>query len=292
MKMTAMEIMTGAEDATIAKRERRKTLVRSALIILAIAILATAPGWLPGRIYGSSNKIAVASRVAADYAAQRLKEGQIPLWNPNVGLGVPVIGDGQSGVFYPTILLHMILPAKSAWVADGVLKFWLAGFGVVMLVVGFVSRVGSHSEPYGAVFAAILFMLALMCLALFDAAAVNAVALLPWAVIATGALFKRMSAARLVGMTLLLLVIFLGGENAAAVGVVLACVVYLLWNFARGPKEWERLGGAILALMAAVGVAALLAGVQWVPGHYNERVEGINGFSSCRPSIVRAVVVG
>src|SRR5258706_10902763 len=144
MKMTAMEIFTGTEDATIARRERRKMLVRSALIILAVAIPATTPGWLLGRVYGSSNKIAVASRLAVDYAAQRLKEGEIPLWNPNVGLGAPVIGDGQTGVFYPTILFHMMLPAKWAWVADGVVKFWLAGVGVGVLVRGLVSWIGSR----------------------------------------------------------------------------------------------------------------------------------------------------
>src|SRR5258706_33249 len=194
----------------------------------------------------------------------------------------------------------MMLPAKWAWVADGVVKFWLAGFGVVMLVVEFVSRniltsassVELHNDPYGAVFAGILFMLALMCLALFDAAAVNAVALLPWAVIATGAISRRLSAARLVGMTLLLLVIFLGGENAAAVGVILACMIHFLCIFAGGPKEWGRLTGAILAFAAAVGVAATVAAVQWMPAYYNEGIEGINGFATARRSIVNVMVLG
>src|SRR2546430_17649189 len=105
MKMTAMEIFTGTEDATIAKREERKLLVRCALIRLVTAILGTAPGWWPGMVYGGRDAYGVASRMAVDYAAARLRQGEIPLWNPNVWLGVPVIGDGQTGVFYPTMLL-------------------------------------------------------------------------------------------------------------------------------------------------------------------------------------------
>ena len=118
--MTAMEIMTGTEDATIAKREERKLLVRSALIILAVSILATLPGWWPGMIFSGRDYSSVALRGAVDYAAQRLRDGEIPLWNPNVGLGAPVLGDGQTGVFFPTMLLHVLLPSKLAWVAGAI----------------------------------------------------------------------------------------------------------------------------------------------------------------------------
>ena len=92
----------------------------------------------------------MAERVAIEYAAQRLKAGEIPLWNPNEGLGAPVIGDGETGVFFPTNLLHMVVPAKWAWVASAIVLMWLAGFGAVVLWAGFASRTGSHSEPYKA----------------------------------------------------------------------------------------------------------------------------------------------
>src|SRR5258706_2920797 len=145
MKMTVMEIMTGTEDATIAKRERRKTLLRSALIILAIAILATVPGWFPGMIYGGRGPRSAMSRMAVEYAAQRLKAGEIPLWNPNVGLGEPVIGNGATGVFFPTIVLHMVMPAKWAGVASAIVIMWLSGFRVVTFIVGFASQYGTYS---------------------------------------------------------------------------------------------------------------------------------------------------
>src|SRR3954470_3329345 len=151
MKMTAMQIMTGTEDAAIAKRQERRLLLHCALIILVIAIAASLSGWWPGQIYGSADPSLATSRLAVEYAAGRLKAGEIPLWNPNIGLGEPLLGNGITGVFFPTMLLHMVLPTKWAWVAGAIVINWLAGFGVALLVikrVGFASRSGSHSEPY------------------------------------------------------------------------------------------------------------------------------------------------
>src|SRR5688500_14174141 len=101
--MTAMEIYTGTEDASLAKRQARRALIESALIMLGVAILPTIAGWLPGRVFGNDDAAALAGRVATEYAAQRLRAGEIPLWNPDVSLGAPLIGDGQTAVFFPTI---------------------------------------------------------------------------------------------------------------------------------------------------------------------------------------------
>ncbi|HEV8605829.1 MAG TPA: hypothetical protein VGQ99_10710 [Tepidisphaeraceae bacterium] len=294
--MTAMEIFTGTEDTTIERREGRKALIRSALIILAIAILATLPGWMPGRIYGAADGESAASRLAVEYAAQRLKTGEIPLWNPNVGLGVAVIGDGQTGVFFPTILLHMVMPATWSWTMSAVVRLWLAGFGGVVLarrVQGSGFRVqGEHghaSTPahatqnelsiLPAVFAGVVFMLGGLCIGFRNVSAMNAISLLPWAMLASEGLFRRLSAARLVGMTLLFLVIFLAGSNAASAGVMLACVIYLVWNFARQPRQWSSFVGALFALVAAAGVAGLVGAVQWMPAYSNAQFNGINGFA-------------
>ncbi len=261
-----MDIYTGSEDVTIARREGRKVLVRSALIILAVAILATAPGWFPGLVYAGAGPRAAMSRIAVEYAAQRLKAGEIPLWNPNVGLGAPVVGNGRTGVFYPTILLHMTMPAKAAWVANAIVLMSVAGFGVVVLMVAFAQRTGLHGEPYaGALPAGLMFMAIAMCIRFLDLSAMNALALLPWALLASGALLNRMSAARLVGLTLLFVMVFLGGDDAASLGVTLTCIIYPVWSFIRRPSQWTAFVGALLALIAAIAVAASVAAVQWMP---------------------------
>src|SRR5438128_3858664 len=214
MKMTAMEIMTGTEDVTIAKREERKLLVRSALIILAVSILATLPGWWPGMIFSGRDYSSVALQGAVDYAAQRLREGEIPLWNPNVGLGAPVLGDGQTGVFFPTMLLHVLLPSKLAWVAGAVVMMWLAGFGIVVLFKsGSFEPVQANTRGHGShvLFPALIFLGSCLCLGAGARSAGNAVALTPWVLLAGAGLLRRITAARLMGMTLLMSVVFLGG---------------------------------------------------------------------------------
>jgi len=49
------------------------------------------------------------------YTADRMRAGEIPLWNPLSGAGEPWLANGQSGVFYPPNLLFLIpSPALAA----------------------------------------------------------------------------------------------------------------------------------------------------------------------------------
>ena len=49
------------------------------------------------------------------YTADRIRAGEIPLWNPLSGAGEPWLANGQSGVFYPPNLLFLIRsPALAA----------------------------------------------------------------------------------------------------------------------------------------------------------------------------------
>ncbi len=48
------------------------------------------------------------------YTADRLRAGEIPLWNPLSGAGEPWLANGQSGVFYPPTLLFLLSSAALA----------------------------------------------------------------------------------------------------------------------------------------------------------------------------------
>ena len=45
------------------------------------------------------------------YTADRLRAGEVPLWNSLSGAGEPWLGNGQAGVFYPPSLLLMLMIA-------------------------------------------------------------------------------------------------------------------------------------------------------------------------------------
>ncbi len=54
-------------------------------------------------------------RPNAVYAFGRLAHGDLPLWNPSQGVGLPFLATLQTGVLYPPNLLHLLLPAQLAF---------------------------------------------------------------------------------------------------------------------------------------------------------------------------------
>ncbi|MBI1802404.1 MAG: YfhO family protein [Chloroflexi bacterium] len=56
-----------------------------------------------------------------------LAHGRLPLWNPNLFMGVPLLSNGQAGVLYPLNWLWVGLPAPQAINYSIVLHVWLGG---------------------------------------------------------------------------------------------------------------------------------------------------------------------
>ena len=63
------------------------------------------------------------------YTADRLRAGQIPLWNPLSATGEPWLANGQSGVFYPPTLLFLLHSAALAGALFLLLHFAIAVWG-------------------------------------------------------------------------------------------------------------------------------------------------------------------
>ena len=49
------------------------------------------------------------------YLAEHLERGELPLWNNRVGHGYPVVGESQTGLFYPFHLLYAVLGVSAAY---------------------------------------------------------------------------------------------------------------------------------------------------------------------------------
>ena len=63
------------------------------------------------------------------YTADRLRMGEIPLWNPLSGTGEPWLANGQSGVFYPPTALFLLHSAALAGALFLLLHFGIAAWG-------------------------------------------------------------------------------------------------------------------------------------------------------------------
>jgi len=111
------------------------------------------------------------------WAAGEWTAGRVPLWNPAVGNGFPMMADGQAGVFYPpTMLLFIALPPALALNWSVLLHTWWAGLGVYQLARSLKLRpeaalVGGVAFAFSGVMASHTVYLGMQ----------NALAWLPWA---------------------------------------------------------------------------------------------------------------
>jgi len=90
-------------------------------------------------------------RPNAEWAFARMRSGDIPLWNPNQGLGGPFLATLQTGVLYPPNALHAVLPTQTAYVWLAIAHLALAG----LLAGALAGKLGAR--PVGAVAAGLLY---------------------------------------------------------------------------------------------------------------------------------------
>lgn len=64
--------------------------------------------------------------------AKMLADGDLPLWNPYVFSGIPLLGDGQTAMFYPPNWLFFLLPGPAALNYVLLLQFSIAGIGTYL----------------------------------------------------------------------------------------------------------------------------------------------------------------
>jgi hypothetical protein len=111
-------------------------------------------------------KIALTNRVLAgldvfayfypyrDFASAVLREGRLPLWNPYLFMGAPLLANSQAAVLYPPHwpLLWLSAPKQVAW--SIVFHIWLAGAGTYLF-----ARWAMCLRPLAALVAAVIFAL-------------------------------------------------------------------------------------------------------------------------------------
>jgi hypothetical protein len=123
--------------------------------VLAAAAIAPALFWLSPALVGRQ---APSFRDQGDffyplklYTADRLRRGELPLWNPLSGMGEPWLANLQSGVFYPPSLLFLLSSPALAAGLFLLLHFAIAAWGMRRFL-----REEAVSEE-GALFGAALF---------------------------------------------------------------------------------------------------------------------------------------
>jgi len=204
-----------------------------------------------------------------DLAWQTLLSGHLPLWNPLVGMGAPLMANYQSGLFYPPYWLYLLLHALGGvrWMAwgmalmGGIHLAW-AGLGMVFLA----RRLGLN--PLAQAVGGLAFGLSGYLVARLGFLSINAAAAwLPWVLLFFTPLQDETAPRRgnFIKLSVCLAFLLLAGHAQTAWYILLLAVVWsAFWAAARGSflqdvsRTWLGFG---LAVILAAGVAA----VQLIP---------------------------
>ena len=196
-------------------------------------------------------------------AAQALRVGGWPLWNPYNGLGAPILANGQASPLFPLklplyLLLNSgLLPAALAFSYYLLLRLWLAGCGTYLW-----ARTAGLGH-WAALLTALVFMFSGPLLVQFHGVTATPGTILPLVLWLCERFVQRLtwSAAATVGLAFA--VLSLSGHFVAVAYTGVAALVYTALRARQqaticGRQVWASLGRrAIIMALVALGPALL-----------------------------------
>ena len=246
---------------------KRRHLAVDTVALAALAALTLIFFWQ----IALTNRILVGLDVFAyfypyrDFASEAMRAGQLPLWNPHLFMGAPLLANSQVAALYPLHwpLLWLSTPKQIAW--SIVIHIWLAGAGAYLF-----ARRSIKLRPLAAFVAATVFGLGGFLGAQVEHVnQLNASAWLPLLLLCIdGAMARgRWRWLEIVGGGAVAALALLAGHTQAAYIVFFGAGLYALlrgWPEFRARKLWHGLRGVgALALMTAIGL--VLAAGQLLP---------------------------
>lgn len=104
----------------------------AALVLAGFVLLLYYPLLFTNRVLASGD-ILLYFYPYRDYAAEALREGRIPFWNPYIFLGVPFLANPQAAVLYPLHWPLSWLPVTKQIYWSAALHTWILGYGGYLL---------------------------------------------------------------------------------------------------------------------------------------------------------------
>lgn len=217
-----------------------------------------------------------------DAAAEALRHGRIPLWNPHLFMGTPFLANSQAGFFYPLNWpVWLLLPTPYAVSASILLHLLIAGVGAYL-----AGRQTLGLGRWGGLVTAVLFALGGYLTAQVEHInQLQGLAWLPWFLWVAARVFRSRLGNRwvlvgqgAVGFALLFSLQLLAGHTQTS---FITGVMLIVWGAAHWLEKWllrdspHGLGLSFqwrrfyrrlpLVLLMGGGVAVLLTAVQLLP---------------------------
>lgn len=130
------EVGTPPEGGRRGWRQRRHWLAtadgRAVAILVVVPLVVFVVPALAGRPAIAADNLIQNFPLRALSGAD-LRAGHLPLWNPYIWSGSPLLGGLNAGSFYPLTFVFAVLPPVAAWVVNMLGTYWAAGLGLYAL---------------------------------------------------------------------------------------------------------------------------------------------------------------
>jgi hypothetical protein len=195
-------------------------------------------------------------------AGQEIRSGQLPLYDPYIWSGAPLLAGWNAGAAYPFTLLFAVVPPVAAWTLNMILTWAIAGLGMFAFLRGlrlacvpsllgalsfaFAGAMSAQVAHFGLVAGMSWVPIQLLCVLRLSQPR-TLLSRLAWTGILAGAF----------GLTIL------AGEPRAIDDAGLIVLLYAAWQIVRLGR---RFGPAALSVASGLALGACLGAVQWLPG--------------------------
>ena len=192
-----------------------------------------------------------------EYAAENIRHGVVPLWNPYLLAGAPFQANMQSAVFYPLNFVFVLLPMPMAWSVSLMLKVFLAALFTFL----FLQEIGT--SVCGSVVGATAFALGGFMTAWLGWAHTDSSLWLPLICFQMQRLHRNPEFWNAAVLSVFLAMPVLAGHPGMAAHVVATAAAYGVWLLVWPHSSSKRRYGLWLLSGTCLGVG--IAAVQIVP---------------------------
>jgi hypothetical protein len=197
----------------------------------------------------------------AEFAAARLAEFSLPLWNPHQGAGTPFLASIQPGVLYPPNALHVLLPSTLSFLVLIALHLAFA--------VGTAALLARHlgATPAGAAVAGLAYATSFQVIgSAWTPPLVYTAAWMPCVVWAADRVCDRATVGRVAMLAVSTGLPALAGWPYAVALTAMTCALMCLGRllaraFAQRSLDWRT----VLALAIGAGIGVMMAAPQLLP---------------------------
>jgi hypothetical protein len=256
-----------ALDRGAADRSAAPTSRRSRGDVVAVVLLVA----LPAVIFGVPTLVGHAVLPGDDLtqnfplrvlAGREIRDGHLPLYNPYIWSGAPLLAGWNAAAAYPLTWLFAILPGIAAWTVNMIATWAVAGVGMfcflrALRLASLASFLGALSFAFAGAMSAQVTHFGL----------VAGMSWVPVQLLSVVRLSQDRSAASRLGWTAVLAtatgLVILAGEPRAIDDSCVIVLIYAAWQVARLGR---RAGLAAVSITAGLVLGACLGAVQWLPG--------------------------